>query len=123
MIQRNTFPGGCILVTFPIELDDTHPHLMKEVNIGFEGLKALPVLRARLPHRARYLNINLGSTNPDPVLWASIQQKPQWLMRHLKVRSRIQPILRLQCSEELPAVMSLSRGLASLGNCSIWWEP
>ena len=63
MNQRNTFPGGCILVTFPIELDDTHPHLMKEVNIGFERLKSLPVLRARLPHRARCLNLDRCSSS------------------------------------------------------------
>ena len=33
------FPGGCIFITFSVELDDQHPQLMQEVNKGFEGLK------------------------------------------------------------------------------------
>jgi TetR/AcrR family transcriptional repressor of nem operon len=35
------FPGGCIFITFSVELDDTLPHLMREVNKGFEGFKAM----------------------------------------------------------------------------------
>ena len=35
------FPGGCIFVTFSVELDDQLPHLAKEVNSGFAGLKAM----------------------------------------------------------------------------------
>lgn len=39
--DADNFPGGCIFITFSIELDDTLPHLMQEVNKGFEGFKAL----------------------------------------------------------------------------------
>lgn len=35
------FPGGCIFITFSVELDDQHPHLCKHVNDGFIGLKAM----------------------------------------------------------------------------------
>jgi len=35
------FPGGCVFVTFSVELDDQRPHLCKEVNTGFVGLKAM----------------------------------------------------------------------------------
>jgi TetR/AcrR family transcriptional repressor of nem operon len=35
----DNFPGGCIFVTFSVELDDQHPHLCREVNKGFIGLK------------------------------------------------------------------------------------
>jgi TetR/AcrR family transcriptional repressor of nem operon len=35
------FPGGCIFVTFSVELDDQRPDLMKEVSEGFMGLKRL----------------------------------------------------------------------------------
>ena len=35
------FPGGCIFVTFSVELDDQHPHLCEEVNKGFVGLKGM----------------------------------------------------------------------------------
>ncbi len=33
------FPGGCIFITFSVELDDQYPQLMQEVNTGFVGLK------------------------------------------------------------------------------------
>jgi len=33
------FPGGCIFITFSVELDDQHPQLIQEVNKGFVGLK------------------------------------------------------------------------------------
>jgi TetR/AcrR family transcriptional repressor of nem operon len=35
------FPGGCIFLTFSVELDDQCPHLSKEVHKGFVGLKAM----------------------------------------------------------------------------------
>ena len=39
--DSENFPGGCIFITFSVELDDTRPQLMKEVNKGFEGFKAM----------------------------------------------------------------------------------
>ena len=30
-----TFPGGCIFITFSVELDYLQPHLAREVNKGF----------------------------------------------------------------------------------------
>jgi AcrR family transcriptional regulator len=39
--DSENFPGGCIFVAFSIELDDQRPHLAKEVNKGFAGLKAM----------------------------------------------------------------------------------
>ncbi len=39
--DSENFPGGCIFITFSVELDDTHPHLVKEVHEGFKGLKGL----------------------------------------------------------------------------------
>jgi TetR/AcrR family transcriptional repressor of nem operon len=39
--DSDNFPGGCIFITFSVELDDTHPHLVEEVYKGFEGFKAL----------------------------------------------------------------------------------
>lgn len=35
------FPGGCIFVTFSVELDDQRPDLMNEVAQGFMGLKRM----------------------------------------------------------------------------------
>jgi AcrR family transcriptional regulator len=39
--DSTNFPGGCVFVTFSVELDDQHPHLCEEVNKGFVGLKSL----------------------------------------------------------------------------------
>ena len=39
--DRENFPGGCIFVTFSVELDDQRPHLCKEVNKGFVGVKGM----------------------------------------------------------------------------------
>jgi len=37
--DKVNFPGGCIFVTFSVELDINRPDLMQEVNKGFAGLK------------------------------------------------------------------------------------
>ncbi len=39
--DAENFPGGCIFITFSVELDDTRPHLIKEVYKGFEGFKGI----------------------------------------------------------------------------------
>ncbi len=39
--DSDNFPGGCIFVTFSVELDDQYPHLAEEVNKGFVGLKRM----------------------------------------------------------------------------------
>jgi AcrR family transcriptional regulator len=39
--DSDNFPGGCIFVTFSVELDDQYPHLADEVNKGFVGLKKM----------------------------------------------------------------------------------
>lgn len=36
-----TFPGGCIFITFSVELDYLQPHLAHDVNQGFIGFKAM----------------------------------------------------------------------------------
>ena len=39
--DTENFPGGCIFITFSVELDDTRPHLVKEVHKGFKGFKTM----------------------------------------------------------------------------------
>jgi len=39
--DTENFPGGCIFVTFSVELADQRPQLAKEVNRGFIGLKGM----------------------------------------------------------------------------------
>ncbi|MFH2220541.1 MAG: TetR/AcrR family transcriptional regulator [Pseudomonadota bacterium] len=39
--DAENFPGGCIFITFSVELNDQRPHLSREVNKGFVGLKRM----------------------------------------------------------------------------------
>jgi TetR/AcrR family transcriptional repressor of nem operon len=39
--DTNCLPGGCVFVTLLVELDDQKPELAREVNKGFEALKAM----------------------------------------------------------------------------------
>jgi len=39
--DAENFPGGCIFITFCVELNDQRPHLSREVYKGFVGLKAM----------------------------------------------------------------------------------
>lgn len=41
MVDRENFPGGCIFVNLSVELDDQLPHLARELEKGFLGLKRL----------------------------------------------------------------------------------
>ncbi len=62
--DKENFPGGCIFATFSVELDDTRPHLMMEVNKGFDGFKAKLV---RLLDDAIYLGELPNSFNSNAV--------------------------------------------------------
>ncbi len=39
--DSDNFPGGCIFVTFSVEMDDQQPNLAREVNKGFVGLQRM----------------------------------------------------------------------------------
>ncbi len=39
--DAENFPGGCVFVTFSVELDDQRPHLAQEVSKGFTGFKRM----------------------------------------------------------------------------------
>jgi AcrR family transcriptional regulator len=41
LLDAENFPGGCIFIMFAVELGDSRPHLSKEVQKGFTGLKSL----------------------------------------------------------------------------------
>ena len=41
LLDAENFPGGCIFITFAVELGDSRPHLSQEVQKGFTGLKAM----------------------------------------------------------------------------------
>jgi len=41
LLDAEKFPGGCIFVMFAVELGDQRPHLSKEVQKGFVGLRAM----------------------------------------------------------------------------------
>ncbi|MGD8523751.1 MAG: TetR/AcrR family transcriptional regulator [Desulfobacterales bacterium] len=37
--DADNFPGGCVFITLAVELSDQRPHLSKEIEKGFAGLK------------------------------------------------------------------------------------
>jgi len=37
----DSFPGGCVFITLSVELDDQRPHLSREVDRGFQGLRRM----------------------------------------------------------------------------------
>jgi TetR/AcrR family transcriptional repressor of nem operon len=37
--DSENFPGGCVFITLSVELNDQSPHLSKEIDKGFHGLK------------------------------------------------------------------------------------
>jgi AcrR family transcriptional regulator len=41
LLDGENFPGGCIFIMFAVELGDSRPHLSKEVQKGFTGLKSM----------------------------------------------------------------------------------
>jgi AcrR family transcriptional regulator len=41
LLDAENFPGGCIFIMFAVELGDSRPHLSREVQKGFTGLKSM----------------------------------------------------------------------------------
>lgn len=41
LLDAENFPGGCIFIMFAVELGDSRPHLSREVQKGFSGLKLM----------------------------------------------------------------------------------
>ena len=41
LLDAENFPGGCIFIKFAVELGDSRPHLAREVQKGFTGLKSM----------------------------------------------------------------------------------
>ena len=62
--DTENFPGGCIFITFSVELDDTMPHLMEEVNKGFKGYISL---LTRLLNEAKEANELFLDTDTEAV--------------------------------------------------------
>ena len=41
LLDAENFPGGCIFIMFAVQLGDSRPHLSREVQKGFTGLKSM----------------------------------------------------------------------------------
>jgi TetR/AcrR family transcriptional repressor of nem operon len=59
------FPGGCVFVTFSVELDDQRQHLAQEVNRGFVGLKGM---LGRLLEEGKQLGELRGDVPADDIV-------------------------------------------------------
>ncbi len=70
--DTENFPGGCIFITFSVELDDTRPHLVSEIEKGFEGFKSLLKRLLDEAVEAGELPVDLNSTTVAEMLFTSM---------------------------------------------------
>ena len=64
LLDSNNFPGGCIFITFAVELGDQRPHLSREVNRGFIGLRNM--IHRFLDEGKKFGELS-NDVNPDSV--------------------------------------------------------
>jgi TetR/AcrR family transcriptional repressor of nem operon len=70
--DSENFPGGCIFITFSVELDDTHPHLAEAVYNGFEGFRSLLKTSLESAIKIGELPKNLDSTTVTDMLFTGM---------------------------------------------------
>jgi TetR/AcrR family transcriptional repressor of nem operon len=70
--DSETFPGGCIFITFSVELDYMQPHLAQEVNKGFMGFKAMLARLLEAAKQEGELPADLKSDNLAEMLFAGM---------------------------------------------------
>ena len=64
LLDTENFPGGCIFIMFAVELGDSRPHLSKEVQKGFTGLK---VMMKRLLDNGQSSPVVYNGLNTDTI--------------------------------------------------------
>jgi TetR/AcrR family transcriptional regulator, transcriptional repressor for nem operon len=67
-----TFPGGCLFVTFSVELDYLQPHLAQEVNKGFIGFKAMLGRLLEAAKEKGELPVDVNSSDLAEMLFAGM---------------------------------------------------
>ena len=70
--NSENFPGGCIFITFSVELDDTRPYLMEEVQKGFDGFKGLLIRLLNEAIAAYELSANIDTESVAETLFAGM---------------------------------------------------
>ena len=63
------FPGGCIFITFSVELDDQRPHLAAEVNKGFVGVRGMLTRLLYKSQQAGELDVDVNINNVADMLF------------------------------------------------------
>jgi AcrR family transcriptional regulator len=64
LLDAENFPGGCIFIMFAVELGDSRPHLSREVQKGFTGLKSM---LKRLLENGQSSSPEYGGLNTDTI--------------------------------------------------------
>jgi AcrR family transcriptional regulator len=64
LLDAENFPGGCIFIMFAVELGDSRPHLSREVQKGFTGLKAM---LKRILENGQISNTGYGGLNANTI--------------------------------------------------------
>jgi AcrR family transcriptional regulator len=64
LLDAENFPGGCIFIMFAVELGDSRPHLSREVQKGFKGLKSM---LKRILENGKSSNAAYSGLNTDTI--------------------------------------------------------
>ncbi|MCP4628674.1 MAG: TetR/AcrR family transcriptional regulator [bacterium] len=64
LLDAENFPGGCIFIMFAVELGDSRPHLSREVQKGFRGLKSM---LKRLLENGHSAPVEYGGLHTDTI--------------------------------------------------------
>lgn len=72
LLDAEKFPGGCIFIMFAVELGDQRPHLSKEVQKGFVGLKAMIKRMLDLSKEAGELKKDVNTEEMSEIIFSSM---------------------------------------------------
>lgn len=66
------FPGGCVFITLSVELNDQRPHLSKEIDKGFNGLKNMIATLLKRGKQTGELSPDVKTNDVTEMLFAGI---------------------------------------------------
>ncbi len=70
--DSENFPGGCVFITLSVELNDKSPHLSKELDKGFRGLKRMLKTLLDAGIKCNQLRSDANTANITEMLFAGM---------------------------------------------------
>lgn len=72
LIDSKNFPGGCVFITLSSELNDQSPHLSKEIDVGFDGVKNFFLRNLKESEALGELRENVNCSNATEILFSGM---------------------------------------------------